>query len=176
MNINLRLFLKKIVYLLVFLNFFMLLGGFLLVYKIQQYFIYVEMSNTINNKLKKTEKISLPYSDYQKNKIDSREILINGKLYDIRSARLKGSIVELQVINDSREEKILDNIKELVNNSSKSKNHLPDHLLKWLNLVYICPVSVSNLFIKYSSACIPPFSELIVSHKSDICSPPPKFG
>ena len=176
MNINLPQFLKKIGYLSVFLTFFMLSGGFLLVYKIQQYLVQKEMYNILNDKLKDTEKLTLSYSDYQNNKIDNHEILVQGKLYDIRSVIRTGNIVELQVINDIKEEKILDNIKDLVNNSSNSKNHLPDHLLKWLNLVFICPVPANNLIIKYSSSCFLPFSELIISHQTDIWSPPPKLS
>ena len=176
MNINLPQFLKNIGYLSVFLTFFMLSGGFLLVYKIQQDFVQKEMHNVLNNKLKDSEKLTLSYSDYQNNKIDSHEILVQGKLYDIRSVIRTGNIVELQVINDSREEKILDNIKDLVNNSSNSKNHLPDHLLKWLNLLYISPVSVNSLFVRYSPFCFRSFCEFIISHKTDICSPPPKLS
>ena len=175
MNINLPQFLKNIGYLSVFMTFFMLSGGFLLVYKIQQYLVQKEMHNVLNNKLKDSEKLTLSNSDYQNNKIDSHEILVQGKLYDIRSVIRMGNIVELQVINDSREEKILDNIKDLVNNSSNSKNHLPEHLLKWLNLVFICPGPVNSLVIKYSSSCFLPFNELIISHKTDLWSPPPKL-
>ncbi len=166
---------KKIVYIVMLLPVFMLSGGFQLVYKIEQCVVRIEMLAALNNKLNQSEKIILSVSDFQKSKIDSREIFFKGKMYDIRSIRRTGNTVELFVINDAREERILEKIKELENDTGR-RHHLPGKLIELLTLVYICPATGNTFWIDKQPTCFLPFCELLIFNKSDIHSPPPKLS
>lgn len=159
-----------------FFTLFLLSGGFMLIYKIQQHQVQIEMQSTLSKDHVETEKIILSNSDFQKNKINSREIILLGKLYDIRSVIHTGKDVELQVINDTREENILEKISNLVRNTGNGHDQLPNCLVQLLTMEFICPEPSCHFFNNDPTTCSHQFNELIISVTSNVVSPPPELG
>ena len=155
---------------------FMQTGGGLQIYKIQQYCVQREMEQALNNEGTLFQQLTLSLSDFQKGEINADEISINGKMYDIKSLEIRGDKVELLVINDTREENILEDIKKSINSSNQQNKEHPYHFVKVLTLLYITPVT-DNIFLLeknkqniFRSPC-----EIIISYKPGISSPPPRL-
>ena len=153
------------------------MGGVLLIYKIQQYSVQHEMELALNNRETLFQKLTLSLGDFQKSRINAHEIVFNGKMYDLRSINISGDKAELLVINDTREENIIENIKNSVNTNNQQNKGLPHLLANLFTLLYIPTVSNLSFLLKEKQQNnFPSFCEYIISHKSDTSSPPPKLG
>ena len=153
-------------------------GGILLFYKVQQAIVQGEMERDLDEIGISFQKISLSLKEYRANKINSREISITGKLYDIKSVKILKDKVELVVINDTREERILEDIKQFAETNNRNNRSLPNHCLNLLALFYI---PSDNMKLSHEPAHHLPvvfqnYSDAIISHQSGIDSPPPKLG
>lgn len=151
-------------------------GGMLIIYKIQQYFIQDEMIQSINSDKTQFQKVILSLSDYQKCRINDREININNKLYDIKSVNISGASVKLLVLNDSREENILMKIAEFTNNTRQPNSVLYNNLKHLLSLNYL-PQERYNSFILYpwSAEKSILFNLKFISTFPEILTPPPRL-
>ena len=120
-------------------------------------------------------KLTLTVSEFQKSKINSHEISYKGKMYDFKPVAISDDTVELLVINDTKEETILEKINELADNTSSHKGELPSQLIKLLTLTYICP-TFDNRFIfqELEGNNFLPICESILSIAKEIPSPPPE--
>jgi hypothetical protein len=134
------------------------------------------MLHTIRKKENGFVKLTLTITEFQKNIINPHELSYKGKMYDFKYAVISGNIVELLVINDTKEENILGKIKELTDNTDKQNSDLPNQLVKLLTLTYICP-SIENKFIfqelrenNFLLLC-----ENMVSNTNEIPFPPPRL-
>ncbi len=150
-------------------------GGGLLIYKIQQSCVHSEMEQALNNEATGFQQLTLSLSDFQKGEINANEISFNGKMYDVKSIKISGDKVELLVINDTKEENIVENIKRSVNTNSEQNKKLPYHLVNLLNWFYIYPVSGNAFLLLEQRTSYLPFSENVFSFISEISSPPPKL-
>ncbi len=145
-----------------------------LLYEVKQKLAQLEMTNALSNYNTRFDILSILLSDF-KNKINENEISINGKLYDISSFVIKGTTVQLVVVNDEKEEGILKKIKELITGTNKH-SQLPTKLLHLLVLNYILPHSTFKFKLpqltqqKCFSYCCK-----IISVSAEVSSPPPKF-
>ncbi len=154
-------------------------GGMILIFRFQQYCVQNGMEQELNDKQTRFSKLILSVPDFQKSRISSHEISLNGEMYDVKSIKYSDNKVELLVIKDTKEESIIANIKLLVNNSGQ-RSPLPDNLIKLLTLDYTCPHS-TNVFllqdqvIQLQRTFNFPFCENIISFKCEISSPPPKL-
>lgn len=155
---------------------FVLSGGPLLIYRIQQQLVQKEIIATINKSVADVDKISLSGSDFEKARINSHEIIVDGKLYDIKSVVNSGNTVEISVINDTREENILENIRDFVKNTGKGDDQLPNKLVKLLTLDYIYYESTEYLLTVELPNPHCHLSEKIISAYPALIFPPPKFG
>ena len=168
---------KKIGYIALLSILIIQAGGGLLIYKIQQYYVQMEMERALNNEETSFQQLTLSFNDFQKGKINAHEISFDGKMYDIRSIKISGDKVELLVINDTKEENIIENIKRSVNPNDQQNKGLPSQFVKLLTLVYVVPATDPDLLLQKKQRHIfVPFCDIIVSHKSDITAPPPKLG
>jgi hypothetical protein len=152
-------------------------GGMLMVYKIRQFYIQYEMRLLVKNSDTSFERLVLPLADYQKSRINSREISFGGNMYDVKSVKISGNTAELLVINDKKEKILLKDIKDFLNKSSQQKKELPDQLQKFLSLNYLSGEKEHVIFIPSFYTCI--FyhqNRNIYSDHQDIPSPPPKLG
>ena len=151
-------------------------GGLLLLYKIQQCKVRYEMQQTMKKEETVFLKLTIAISEFEKIKINPHEISFQGKMYDITSKVISGKVVELLVIRDTKEETIFKKIKWLTENTDKQNNELPNQLVKFLTLAYICP-SVDNkmVFLYSRKNKFLPLFEKITSFTSEILSPPPEL-
>ena len=124
-----------------------------------------------------SEKISISLKEYATNKINDKEIFIKGKLYDIKSVNFSKGVAELLVVNDTKEEKILENIKKLAESNHQHGKNLPYHFLNLTALYYIYSESPgTSLLLIFLRTLFQSYCESITSHYPGIQSPPPKIG
>jgi hypothetical protein len=135
------------------------------------------MEGKLKNDTSSFENITLSVSDYEKSSIHSHEILLNGMLYDIKSKTFLGDSVNLIVIKDLNEAKILNHIRQLSNNPNLPKNKFPSQIKLLISLNYIAPnVAFRNILPKI---LIYLFQTNILdfdSLKPDALVPPPKLA
>ena len=133
------------------------------------------MKHPLSNHSKSFQILSLSLADF-KHKIIENEVLIDSKLYDVISFTITGNNVQLVVINDKKEEDILEKIKGLTAGISKHSK-LPKQLVQLLSLTYILPNYSSKSLLqqipqqKYLLLCANLFSV-----PREVSSPPPKIN
>ena len=149
-------------------------GGMVLIFKVQQSIVQFEMKHPLSNLSKSFQTFSLSLGDF-KHKINGNEILIEGKLYDIISFTITGNNVQLVVINDKKEEDILEKIKGLTAGISKHSK-IPTKLVQLLTLNYILPnYSSKSVLQQIPQRNYLLFCANIFSVTSEVSSPPPKL-
>lgn len=153
-------------------------GGLLFVYKILQSNIRNEMAKKVLQKDNHYTVIQLAKSDYEKCKQEEFEIVYKGKLYDIHSIVFKKDIVELSVLNDTKEEQLVKNIEQLKkNNSSTHKTKLPNQLISLLTLTFLSfNNSMSCIFCGKTSLYYQAFISKLFDRTINVFSPPPELA
>ncbi len=122
------------------------------------------------------EKLILSKSEFIEAKVNDFEIFYKGKMFDFKSADITGEMVELLVINDTKEEGIIDLINEIFDNEDKQGNKIPGQLTQLTGMTYL--VSGNDLhFMVFQTK-----QNYFRSHEikltpfyNDIASPPPKL-
>jgi hypothetical protein len=150
--------------------------GLLLIYKIRQCYVKIEMQISLNDSRTSFHKITLNLREYQKSKIHAHELSMNGKMYDVKSADISGDRVELLVLHDIKEEIILEAIKDFICKINQPGSELLNQLHQLLSLNYLSPMINRIIFIPSFSINI--FSTLnqgIIPKDSDISAPPPEL-
>ena len=147
----------------------------------QQYVAREQMQHLLLNNDIPNQKIVIDKSEYAKSKIGSNEISINGKLYDIRSIKTNGDLIELEVINDTKEEGIIGKISQLSKSTTHKDNKLLEILVGLLTLDFIHPGSVHEIcqvqLINDEGRIISiPYTNPLLSFFGDITGPPPKIA
>ncbi len=94
----------------------------------QQYAAQLEMQHLLNDEEADFENIILSISDYQNSKVKKDEIAVNGNMYDVKSSEIIGDSINLLVINDKKEKKIVERINDFTNNSEKSKSNTTNQI------------------------------------------------
>ena len=175
MSFKINTTLKRTISLVLLLINLLLAGGYSIIYKIQQLRVRSEMLEELKEGQAVATKLTLSISDFQKSKINSSEIYFKGKMYDVKSVNISTDMVELLVINDTKEEKIIEKNNELSKNAN-GQNKLPSQLLKLITMVYIFPVPNYQCLIQKRQNHFLLSLETLVSYKTEITSPPPKFS
>lgn len=151
-------------------------GGLLLVYEMQQCLVQYEMAEIINTTTA-TDTLRLTPAQYQANRAGGHEISFGGKLYDIKSSTTSGNLITLVVVNDSREENILEKIKGLLHNTGKDNSGLPVQLHKLLSLVYISPANPGIMTLDLAGEDnFFSYNEHTLTCISEVVSPPPQVA
>ncbi|MDZ4757184.1 MAG: hypothetical protein SGJ10_03465 [Bacteroidota bacterium] len=142
----------------------------------QQCYVQYDMHEKLKNDETAFEKFTLSRNDFEKGKINDDEIKINDRLYDIKSVNMIGDKVEFLAFNDTDEEAVLAKIKNIVNANSEQNTELPNQLIKLLSLIYL-PANYCHhpVFAGLQQNFFHNYSETIISHTSEICSPPPEL-
>lgn len=112
-------------------------GGMLVVFNMQQRFIQFEMAQRLESSNGPFEKLLLTVSEFEKSRIDAKEIRLNGRMYDIKSVTVTADSVEIYAIHDLEEEDIMEKIKQLVKNTCSPHVKIPPHLQQLISLVYL---------------------------------------
>jgi hypothetical protein len=140
--------LKKLI--LFGLLFFLLLqaGGLLVVFRLQQQIIRNRMARMIESEPSNTESLTISLEEYEASRVDRREILYKGHLFDIVSIQYTQNGVELKVIPDYREEAVAGKVRILEEQEkNRQKQDLPEQVLKFYSQVYLSPVTHDNPLI-----------------------------
>ncbi len=139
--------LKKFASISLLLLILLQIGGMLLVYQLQQRSVQQEMKQTLCNEPTRLEKITLSTKEYNSYKINAGEIAIDGKMYDVKSVKHSVHSVELWVINDQKEEHILQKIASFFHqNEAAPKSKFPNQLEQLFSLAYLLPENYSPRF------------------------------
>ena len=113
--------------------------------------------------------------DYQKAATNDHEILLDGKRYDIRTKKVHGNSIELDVILDEEENAFMSLIEKSSGNDSGEP--LSIHLLKSLCLLGDTPVNTSiGFFLPCNDFYFKFFSNELSSFKPGTTVPPPQLG
>jgi len=155
---------------------FLQAGGLLLVYKVRQHYVKFRMARVIENEQSLTEQLTISIEDFKESRINKKEILFRGNMYDIKSCVFSGDSVILVVINDTREKKIMEKIKFLAGQKSHQNRDIPHKIIKLCTLDYIVPVGQDNsicFFISEEKYKV--YTEDQLTLKQDILSPPPEL-
>jgi len=149
--------------------------GLLFRFNVKQTFVQFKMKYELKNNSERLEKLILTINEYSKNKVNSDEVFLDGKMYDIKSKKIVNGNVELMAIHDSEEEGIIQKIKQLVRNTGIPDSNLPSQLNQLISMVYLptsneqlkfIPDITKNIFLQFDS--------FIHSSFSTVFSPPPE--
>jgi hypothetical protein len=152
------------------------MGGMLIVFKIQQSIIQVQMKEKMESDNSSYEYLRLSLRQYYKNKINSTEISIEGKMYDIKSRYFMGDSVKLLVINDIYEEIILQKIKDFIKAMSLPNQKHSNQFKFLISLKYLFPDSKIHIILpKLQFQILPKISLDFVSNDPEIKTPPPEI-
>jgi len=151
-------------------------GGLQLLYTIQQYVIQEFMIAELNNPEAKFEIVRLSREEYEKGRVNAFEVLWRGKMYDVKSVKVKGKEVELLALHDEGEENVLNEIRKLVCRASDRKIPYPQLLNKLSSVTY----ERSDIYIgspalvKVVQEPFMNYSEALISRPANVSFPPPK--
>lgn len=148
----------------------------MLMYKSQKWYIRREVKQTLNSSKTLFEKMTLSLSEFNDSKVNEKEILYKGNMYDIKSISLTDTLIELLVINDKAEKGIIDRITHFVKQSNDSKSNFPAKLFQFLSLTYLPNSSNHSLHVFASAVKFSMYSTLAPnSTVKDIVTPPPRW-
>jgi hypothetical protein len=149
-------------------------GGILLFYLAKQIKVQHEIRKALHSEKTEFESLTLTLDQYNNSKINSREIFFNGNMYDIKSITITGDKVELIVINDTEEKRILEEIRNAANKQDSKKN-IPNQLTQLLQLQFTVPFSDFLIPSLQSSIVFNLLCESIIWRQPEIVLPPPKL-
>lgn len=151
-------------------------GGVFVICKVEQCLAQRQMAEAINEGKASFLTIKLSVTDFEKNKVNNHEIIVGGKMYDIRHVSICHDIVELVVAHDVKEENILNKLTNTIQKSEKKNSSLPADFVKLLSVIYISPSSET-----WFADLRQPVKRFITKNESvlyrtgETPSPPPKF-
>jgi hypothetical protein len=90
----------------------------LAVYKLEQFYAENEMQDYLNCRETRFQTLRLSVREYRRDQVNDREISIDHKMYDVKSVKFSGDTVELLVLNDPREERILEKMNDFTHNGN----------------------------------------------------------
>lgn len=120
------------------------------------------------------EYFRLTPKDYTRAKVNNREILINGKMYDVARINVSKEKVEVYALHDEAEDDLLAFIREVMNNAEKD-GQAPSVFSQFTSLQFLQP----------ALGCLPDLSGIQIIHRTGlvlssfnasqtVLSPPPR--
>lgn len=128
---------KKTICILFFIVLLLQSGGLLFLFSIEQSIAQLDMNDNLLNGNCNLKNLTLTKNEYNKYKLNKKELIIDGKMYDVKSLIISDEKINLIVVNDSKEEKILKKIKHFFALNSKSNKNISLKFLKLLSLNYV---------------------------------------
>lgn len=133
------------------------------------------MREQLRNSQSHFETLTMTIEEFQKYKNGNDEVSFNGKMYDIKSTTYSRDKVVLLVLNDTKEENIIESIKDFFRPDSKDNKDLPKQLVKLTVTEYTLPQNANiynneSLSSYYFSLSHPVYNSLAL----EINSPPPQ--
>lgn len=140
--------------------------GYYIVFELNKYLVKKEMQSFLqsNKDPLVVLKISDPESDPDFSRPDAREIIYQGKLYDVVKEIRTAKTTCFYCQHDAREEMLIAGFKRMV--KSKFNQHLLDHVIKialagtvlHLHQLFVQKVHYPDFLMALSSFDFPPFS------------------
>ncbi|HEY4799880.1 MAG TPA: hypothetical protein VII99_12445 [Bacteroidia bacterium] len=164
-------------YIFLFLICFLQSSGIIVfILKFQQLHVQQDMEFVLNDKTTFFQKVILSPKEFQDCKINSHEISIDGKLYDVKSVNTYKDRVELLVLNDTIEENVIDSIKKIFSTNNKQKKDIPNSVSQFL-LLYFFSAKENTVYLRENfKIAFRGICEFIVSHNGSTPTPPPELG
>ncbi len=154
----------------------MQVGGLSLICKIQQGIVQDQMEQMLGNNATVFDTLTIPLADFEKIKTNPNEMSLQGKMYDIKTIKIKGDKVELQVLNDAKEERIFDHLKTLASQQPAKNKSQANCLLDLIGLMYVFSgSSVAHPLSPPAQPTYHPLCEMIISQTKSVFSPPPEM-
>ncbi|HLP13649.1 MAG TPA: hypothetical protein VK177_17080 [Flavobacteriales bacterium] len=151
-------------------------GGLLLIQKIQRANLKWKMEALLERTHTGFEKLTMPVHVYEACKVDRKEIRYHGRMYDVKSATVTGNTVELLVINDTEEERLMESMKAGARLWDEPVQGPQTIVLKFLQLHYVCADEATQLaFFTNENTITTNHEQNLVSITSDIPTPPPRW-
>ncbi len=119
--------------------------------------------------------LSMSAAEFELNRINSHEVLINGKMYDIKLVTTSGNRVEITALEDTDEVEIKGRISNIVG-SGETKTTIPRALIELLALNYVLPQNDFSIQCRhYHMLVFVPLSVPVLAGSSSIFVPPPQL-
>ncbi|CAN5488097.1 hypothetical protein BH11BAC1_BH11BAC1_13610 [soil metagenome] len=168
---------KKAAYLFLLIPTLLHSGGMMLICMLIQLNLQSQIEQILENTSTQFETIKLSKECFLKNKLDENEIIIAGKIFDIKNVTFHKDYVELLAYNDKKEEGLITVIENYFSGSSQSKKDFPLQVLKLLVSVYTLPKQEIRFSTTFSShISLPPLSESYVNFSDEPFTPPPEMA
>ena len=152
-------------------------GGLMLFLRVQQYAVKMKMAQMIESEEASFEYLALSLDEFEKCRIDRKEILYRGNMYDIKSKEIIGDSIHLTVINDIREKEVIARIKSLAAQNNPQTRDLPARVIKLFTITFLVPEPFTQENFRDASENIFPCrSGDYHSVPPEILSPPPELA
>ena len=150
-------------------------GGLLFLHQFSQCIARLEMKQVLRDPETRYEKITVSIHDFEEGKINADEMVLHGKMYDIKAFHTTGNQVEILAVWDPKEERLVEKIKKLIGLNSWYDSKMANQLFVLLSLVYISSGS-GNAFLFPESKSREHLNqaENICYRPAEISSPPPE--
>jgi len=148
------------------------LVGHLAVFKLKQILIFIEMDN---NEGEKKETFVVDPLFYKSNlRRHGKEIVIHGKMYDIKSTKHKGGKIIITAIHDIKEESLFQRLSNYLSASDDDKQ-ASKSLSRLFKLDFFSPQS-QVCFYNFSTYILyPDLIESTLSGFREFTTPPPQY-
>ena len=168
---------KRYLFIILLIIILLQAGGLMLVYQASQQIVKFWMARVIDTEESRFEQITLSISEYHSSKINRKELLYKGNMYDVKSQVVHNDSIHLTVINDMREKQIVDRIKYIAGQKNRQHKDLPNKIIKLYTLDYIHPSLQACIDVLLEISEIYRAMDVdYPSFKPDILSPPPRLG
>jgi hypothetical protein len=114
-------------------------GGIFWWLKVEQIAIHQEMQELLSeSSFEQYTELNLPLKEYYSNlKEEGKELLQNGKLYDIKSVVIANGKATIKAIHDAKEENLLLRFVHFVKYSNSNQKQIPASLTQLMLLCYL---------------------------------------
>lgn len=149
--------------------------GALVIHQVRQCMIQYKVRRGIRHNEFVLEVLTLTADGYARSKRPKNEVMVEGKLYDVKSVSINGDVVTLEVVHDKAEEGVLKKIKDFFTPGKDSTGKIPKHVQQLLSAKYVPPMrQIFNEFVFQSATHIYFLHAIGLTIVRDIPSPPPR--
>ncbi|MFZ4707607.1 MAG: hypothetical protein ACOYMF_16525 [Bacteroidales bacterium] len=166
---------KKLFCVLSVVLLFLQSGGILMFYKVEQQMQQHRMRQLLETENSFLQQFTMSVYEFSRSNKKGKEILINGKMFDIKSYSISGNTVKLVAIHDKAEELIIKALKNVAKANSQGDNGLLVKIVKLLSLDYTLPMLLQDSVLWHPvQKTLLLLNHIINTRIADILTPPPE--
>jgi hypothetical protein len=87
--------------------------------------------------LHQLEKFTFTLTDYEKAKVEDKELKVNGKMYDVAKIERQNDLIVAYVLHDESEDDLISFVEMIMKKSHNDGKSKPEQLLKLISLQYL---------------------------------------